>query len=351
MTGSPPAPRTASAYACFSSYWGSAGRAGRGAVSPTSGVNPTTGRRRSTTRKRLRQRPRRPLRIRRVAELADRGRAGGPGARHAGGGPGRQTADGDHRDGSGPPDGALEAGQTVGRRKRCARLGAGLEDRAETEVIRPRGQRRVNLSVGMRGDADQRVLAEHLARRPGGEVLLPEVHSVGARGPAHVGPVVDQQQCAALPAGPDRFARHLAQLPRRHRLQAELDDCGAAAEEGLHQLQRGPRRRAVDDGVQAAQMREPPLLELPHRHRAFTIAHDVLSCPALRVQRSMRVADKQHDLPPKYLDRRVVERYVKKGLVDEKEYARLIKTLPDLAEKAAKVETDFTSADELGPAR
>ncbi|MFL5310032.1 MAG: hypothetical protein ACJ79H_06200 [Myxococcales bacterium] len=63
------------------------------------------------------------------------------------------------------------------------------------------------------------------------------------------------------------------------------------------------------------------------------------------------MADKQHDLPSKYLDRRVVERYLKKGLIDEKEYARLIKALPDLAEKAAKVETDFSSADELGPAR
>ena len=63
------------------------------------------------------------------------------------------------------------------------------------------------------------------------------------------------------------------------------------------------------------------------------------------------MADKQHDFPLKYLDRRVVERYMKKGLVDEKEYARLLKTLPDLADKAAKVETDFTSADELGPAR
>ncbi|HEX9576078.1 MAG TPA: hypothetical protein VF994_18445 [Myxococcales bacterium] len=63
------------------------------------------------------------------------------------------------------------------------------------------------------------------------------------------------------------------------------------------------------------------------------------------------MADKQHDLPLKYLDRRVVERYIKKGLVDEKEYARLLKTLPDLAEKAAKVETDFSSTDELGPAR
>ena len=47
------------------------------------------------------------------------------------------------------------------------------------------------------------------------------------------------------------------------------------------QLQRRPRRRVVDDGVQPAQSREPPLLELPDKHRPFTIAHDVLSCRAL----------------------------------------------------------------------
>jgi hypothetical protein len=53
----------------------------------------------------------------------------------------------------------------------------------------------------------------------------------------------------------------------------------------------------------------------------------------------------------RYLDRRVVERYMKKGLIDEKEYARLLKALPDLAERAAAVETDFSTTDELGPAR
>jgi hypothetical protein len=63
------------------------------------------------------------------------------------------------------------------------------------------------------------------------------------------------------------------------------------------------------------------------------------------------VAEKQHELPLKYLDRRVVERYIKKGLVDEKEYARLLKSLPDSSEKAATVETDFSTTDELGPAR
>jgi hypothetical protein len=63
------------------------------------------------------------------------------------------------------------------------------------------------------------------------------------------------------------------------------------------------------------------------------------------------VAEKRDELSTKYLDRRVVERYIKKGLLEEKEYARLLKALPDLADKAAKVETEFSSADELGPAR
>ena len=52
------------------------------------------------------------------------------------------------------------------------------------------------------------------------------------------------------------------------------------------------------------------------------------------------MADKQHDLPLKYLDRRVVERYIKKGLLDEKEYQRRLKALDDLSGNAGSVETD-----------
>jgi len=48
------------------------------------------------------------------------------------------------------------------------------------------------------------------------------------------------------------------------------------------------------------------------------------------------VADKQHDPPVRHLDRRVVERYVKKGLLDE---------------KATKIETEFQTEGEIGPAR
>jgi hypothetical protein len=62
------------------------------------------------------------------------------------------------------------------------------------------------------------------------------------------------------------------------------------------------------------------------------------------------VAEKE-TIPFRYLDRRVVERYLKKGLLDEKDYARYLKSLDDLAEKAGSVETEFTSVGELGPTR
>ena len=41
------------------------------------------------------------------------------------------------------------------------------------------------------------------------------------------------------------------------------------------------------------------------------------------------------------LDKRVVHRYVRKGVVDEKEYDKHLKSLPDLADKAAPVEASI----------
>jgi len=67
--------------------------------------------------------------------------------------------------------------------------------------------------------------------------------------------------------------------------------------------------------------------------------------------RSLEVSEKEKEIPLRYLDRRVVERYLKKGLLDEKEYGRYLKSLDDLAEKAGSVETEFTSIGELGPTR
>jgi hypothetical protein len=63
------------------------------------------------------------------------------------------------------------------------------------------------------------------------------------------------------------------------------------------------------------------------------------------------VSEKEKEIPVRYLDRRVVERYIKRGLLDEKEYARHLKSLQDLAENAGSVETEFTTVDGIGPTR
>jgi hypothetical protein len=41
------------------------------------------------------------------------------------------------------------------------------------------------------------------------------------------------------------------------------------------------------------------------------------------------------------VDKRVVHRYVRKGIVDEKDFEKHIKSLPDLADKAAPVEASI----------
>ena len=61
--------------------------------------------------------------------------------------------------------------------------------------------------------------------------------------------------------------------------------------------------------------------------------------------------EKDKEIPVRYLDRRVVERYLKRGLLDEKEYARHLKALQDLAENAGSVETEVSSVDGVGPTR
>ncbi len=48
-------------------------------------------------------------------------------------------------------------------------------------------------------------------------------------------------------------------------------------------------------------------------------------------------------LQPKQIDRRVVQRYLRKGIVDEKEYAAHLKALPDRADDALAVESALDS--------
>lgn len=47
----------------------------------------------------------------------------------------------------------------------------------------------------------------------------------------------------------------------------------------------------------------------------------------------------------KLIDKRVAHRYVRKGILDEKEYDKHMKTLPDLADQALTVEASMEGED------
>jgi hypothetical protein len=52
------------------------------------------------------------------------------------------------------------------------------------------------------------------------------------------------------------------------------------------------------------------------------------------------------------IDKRVVHRYLRKAIVDEKEYEKHVKSLPDLADQAMPIEASIEGEelDEDGPA-
>lgn len=47
----------------------------------------------------------------------------------------------------------------------------------------------------------------------------------------------------------------------------------------------------------------------------------------------------------KTIDKRVVHRYLRKGIVDEKEWERHLKALPDVADQAVPVEASIEGED------
>jgi hypothetical protein len=51
-------------------------------------------------------------------------------------------------------------------------------------------------------------------------------------------------------------------------------------------------------------------------------------------------------LDPKFLDKRTAERYLRSGQLDDKAYERHLKGLPDVADKAATVETAIDAIDD-----
>lgn len=54
------------------------------------------------------------------------------------------------------------------------------------------------------------------------------------------------------------------------------------------------------------------------------------------------------ELENKHVDRRVAQRYLRKGIVDEKDYEKYLKSLPDLAEQAVPVEASMTHVEVEG---
>ena len=50
-------------------------------------------------------------------------------------------------------------------------------------------------------------------------------------------------------------------------------------------------------------------------------------------------------MDPKFLDKRTAERYLRSGQLDDKAYERHLKGLPDVADKAATVETAIDDVD------
>ncbi len=47
------------------------------------------------------------------------------------------------------------------------------------------------------------------------------------------------------------------------------------------------------------------------------------------------------EIDRKIVDKRVVQRYLKKGRLDDKDYDKYVKSLPDLAEQAVPIESAF----------
>ena len=52
-------------------------------------------------------------------------------------------------------------------------------------------------------------------------------------------------------------------------------------------------------------------------------------------------------LDPKNIDKRTAARYLLQGEVDEKAWDRYLKSLPDVSEKAAQVETVMADTDDF----
>jgi hypothetical protein len=49
----------------------------------------------------------------------------------------------------------------------------------------------------------------------------------------------------------------------------------------------------------------------------------------------------------KHIDRRTAPRYLRKGIVDEKDFEKYLKALPDLADRAVPIESAMENDDDV----
>lgn len=53
------------------------------------------------------------------------------------------------------------------------------------------------------------------------------------------------------------------------------------------------------------------------------------------------------EIENRLVDRRTVARYIRKGVLDEKDYEKFLKSLPDVADQAVPVEAAMEGEDDL----
>ena len=116
-------------------------------------------------------------------------------------------------------------------------------DGTDRDVVHAGG--RVDLLGGVRGAADQPVVAHDRSRLIDRQVVLAEMHAVGAGGDRQVGTVVEHEERAGLVAARAERAGGAQDLVLRRVLLAQLHDVHAAGQRRRQQVIRvaaaGPR--------------------------------------------------------------------------------------------------------------
>jgi len=126
----------------------------------------------------------------------------------------------------------------------CGGLGLGLEDRSETDIIRPFRYRSQGLLKGVRRLANDGILSQEGARHRDGEVVLPQVDTLGLEGQGDIDLVIDDEVDAATSCHLANFFSEGVDPPARTKLVAILNQTDAACDGRLY-----PLNKTLWDGI------------------------------------------------------------------------------------------------------